>query len=112
MTAKTTTSSRLRHRLTLQAEVMTPDGAGGYVRTWNDVANIWAEIIPFSGRERFFSGKIQAETTHRILLRYRSDITAAHRLMFENRIFNIRAIMNAREQRDVLELLVEEGVAT
>ncbi len=111
MTARKTTSSRLRHRLTLQEEVITPDSAGGYVKSWDDIANLWAEIVPFNGREKFFSGKIQAEITHKVLLRFREDITTAHRLLFESRVFNIRAIMNVREADDVLELLVEEGVA-
>ncbi len=109
--SKRSTASKLRHRLTLQEEVMTPDGAGGYVRTWNDVVQLWAEVISVGGRERFFSGKIQSEGTHRVLLRYRNDITTQHRLVFESRIFNIRAIMNMREMDDVLELMVEEGVA-
>lgn len=107
-----TTSSRLRHRLTLQEEVMTPDGAGGYARTWENVADIWSEIAPISGKERFFAGHIQAQCTHRITLRYRDDITAKHRLVFEERLFNIRSVMNRHEDNELLELLVEEGVAT
>ena len=110
--SRKTTSSRLRHRLTLQEEVMVPDEGGGYIRSWSDVTNIWAEIIPISGRERFFAGKLQAEVTHRILMRYHSDITTAHRLVFENRIFNIRAVIYPQNQKNILEILVEEGVAT
>lgn len=104
-------SSRLRHRLTLQQLVQTPDSAGGYTASWDDVAQLWAEILPINGRERLFAGKVQAETTHRISIRYRNDISTSHRLVFESRVFNIRAIMNEHERDDMLELLVEEGVA-
>lgn len=104
-------ASRLRQRLTLQEEVRTPDNAGGYVRSWKDVATLWAEIIPVSGRERFFAGKIESPATHRILMRYRSDITPAHRLVFEKRAFNIRHVANVGEENAMLEIMAEEGVA-
>lgn len=42
---KKNTATLLRHRLTLQQEVKTADGAGGYVRTWQNIADLWAEII-------------------------------------------------------------------
>jgi len=123
MTGGTTrnTVSRLRHRLTLQQEVETPDGAGGYARSWQDVADLWGEIIPLtgsgasakgSGKEALFAGQIQASISHRILLRYRPGVSAAMRLVFEKRAFNIRSVANIEEKKDTLELLVQEGVAT
>ena len=121
MSASKNTVSRLRHRLTLQQEVQTADGAGGYTRSWQDVAHLWGEIIPLtgsgssakgSGKETLFAGQIQAQISHRILLRYHHNITAAMRLVFENRAFNIRSIANIEEKKDTLELLVQEGVAT
>jgi len=122
MTAPTrTTSSRLRRRLTLQQEVETPDGAGGYTRSWQNITDLWAEIVPLvgsggsakgSGTEKPFGGQLQASISHRILLRYRDGITAAMRLIYENRVFNIRSIADINEDRDTLQLLVQEGVAT
>lgn len=109
--SRKSTASRLRHRLTLQEPVHTPDSGGGYISSWSDIAQLWAEILPVSGRERLFTGKVQAEATHRILIRYRSDVSTSHRLVFESRIFNIRSIMNAHERNEMLELLAEEGVA-
>lgn len=107
---KKSTSSRLRHRLELQSEAQAADGGGGYARSWEHVAYVWAEVIPLEGRERLFADKIQAEATHRIHIRYRDDITTSHRLLFENRIFSIRAIRNIQERDDELEILVEEGM--
>jgi len=116
-----TTSSRLRHRLTLQQEIETPDGAGGYSRSWQNIADLWAEIVPLvgagssargSGKEAPFAGQLQADISHRILLRYRDGITADMRLLYENRAFNIRSVANLNEDRDTLQLLVQEGVAS
>jgi SPP1 family predicted phage head-tail adaptor len=114
------TVSRLRHRMTLQQEVQASDGAGGYTRSWADVAELWGEIIPLtgtgssmrgSGKETLFGDQIQAEISHRILLRYRCDITPAMRLVYETRLFNIRMVADVHEKRNTLQLLVQEGVA-
>ncbi len=117
MIGKKNTSTKLRHRLTLQEEVKTPDGAGGYIRSWQNVADLWAEISPIStkviyGSEKLFAGQMQASLSHKITIRYRSGLSTAMRLLFENRLFNIRTISNTQENKDIIELLVEEGVAT
>lgn len=111
-----TTSSRLRHRLTLQQESRTPDGDGGYARSWSDVADVWAEIIPLSGnavygKETTVAAQLQAEISHRVLLRYRAGVTAGMRLLFGTRAFNIVSVANRNEESEVLELLVIEGGA-
>jgi SPP1 family predicted phage head-tail adaptor len=113
---KRNVSSRLRHRLTLQQEVLTPDGAGGYARTWSNIADLWAEIIPFSGnmnrsQETTVAAQLQSEISHRILLRYQSGVTAGMRLLFGSRAFNIISIANREEAGEVLELLATEGGA-
>jgi SPP1 family predicted phage head-tail adaptor len=111
MSRRKNSCSRLRQRLTLQEEIEIPDGAGGFTRSWQDIADLWAEIIPFTGREKLFAGQLQSQISHRILLRYRSGITAGQRLVFENRAFNIRYLFNTAEADETLEILAEEGVA-
>jgi SPP1 family predicted phage head-tail adaptor len=115
MSDKKNTVTRLRHRLTLQQEVKTDDGAGGYVRTWQNVADLWAEISSVNlksyGNEIFHFGKIQSEISHKVIIRYRNTISTNMRLLFGNRVFNIRSILNKDENNEILELLVEEGVA-
>ncbi len=109
-------TTRLRHRLTLQQEVKTADGAGGYSRSWTNIADLWAEISPISnrviyGEEKLYAGHIEARISHKITIRYRSGLSTAMRLLFESRVFNIRAISFVNEDKDLVELLVEEGVA-
>ena len=116
------TCSRLRHRLTLQQKVDTADGAGGYTKTWSDIVDLWAEIIPMTGADSalnkgggkkiLFGGQVQSEISHKILLRYRDGVTAAMRLVYEDRIFNIRYVADTQESRETLVILAQEGVAT
>jgi SPP1 family predicted phage head-tail adaptor len=122
MSAAKNMSSRLRHRLTLQQEMRTDDGAGGYVKSWEDVADLWGEIVSLSGSDSklnatsgkkiLYAGQLQGMISHKVTLRYRDGVTSAMRLVFEERIFNIRYVANTEERREKLELLVQEGIAT
>lgn len=121
MRGKRNMCSRLRHRLILQQEVLTPDDGGGFSRSWEDVAQLWAEIQPIagggsrldvsSGREIVAGEQVVGILSHRIMLRWRSGVTSAMRLVFEGRVFNIRYVAVAHEDKEMLELLVQEGVA-
>lgn len=105
------TASRLKRRLTLQQEIRTDDGQGGYTRSWKDVASLWAEIMPVKGVEQLAAGKLESPVTHKIMLRYRDGITAGQRLCFEGRAFNIHAVLNTQESDEILQVLAEEGAA-
>ena len=104
--------SRLRQRITIQQQSQTPDTGGGFSRSWGNVATVWAEVIPISGREVLANQQLQGQVTHRITIRYRSGVTTAMRVAYEGRVFNIRSVLNIRERDDLLEILAEEGVAT
>lgn len=105
-------ASRLRHRITIEEPVLTPDGGGGFTKTWQTVATVWAEITPSRGRESFNHGVLEATGTHRIIIRYRDGITPVMRVVSGSRHFNIRSIINHEEADILLELTVEEGVGT
>ena len=97
-----------RHRLTLEAADEVEDGAGGVIRTWQAIAQVWASIEPLSLGERLVSEKRVGLLSHRILLRHRTDITLSHRFLLGMRVFVIRAIRDPEERGRVIECLVEE----
>jgi SPP1 family predicted phage head-tail adaptor len=103
----------LRKQVAVQAEQQTPDGAGGYALAWTTLASVWADIAPASGNEVFAAGHLEGHVTHKITMRWRSDlaITSDMRLLYNNRAFNIRAVMNKDESNQWATLLVEEGAA-
>lgn len=93
----------------LQEEIRVPDGIGGYTRSWQDVVELWAEIKPISGNEKLLGNKIQPEVTSKLILRYRNDVTSGMRFLLGDRVFNIRYVINAGENNELLELLIDEG---
>jgi SPP1 family predicted phage head-tail adaptor len=98
----------LRHRLTLEAPDESPDGAGGVVRTWTALGEIWAAIEPLAAGEAVIADKRLGRLTHRIVVRSRSDLTLNHRFRLGFRSFAIRALRDADERGRFLDCLVEE----
>ena len=115
MTACVGSLSDLRHVVEIQAESSTSDGGGGHTDPWVSpviVATVRARVEPLRGNERRHAMQIEAALTHRVTIRHRPGVTAKMRLKFDNRILNIRTVVDVRERGRYLELMCEEGVAT
>lgn len=102
---------RLRYKVALQSAAGASDGAGGYTESWSTIANLFADIRPTGGDEAYRQGKVQDKVTHRIYIRYRSDIKTSYRISYDSRIFNIQSILNLDERDRWLELTCSEGEA-
>lgn len=98
---------RLRHRATIQ-EYSVIDGPYRE-ETWADVGMVWAEIGSVSGKELIASGAELSSVTYKIIIRFRKDITAKHRLIYEGKIYAIKAVL-PNNNRTMLTLLCEEGM--
>jgi head-tail adaptor len=59
----------LCRRLTLEAAVRLPDGAGGFSETWEPLGHIWAELRAGSGREVAMQAGSKSRIAHRIFVR-------------------------------------------
>lgn len=95
-------------RLELETAQATPDGQGGAVLSWTVTASLWARIEPVS---TMLSEEAAAETgriTHRIWLRFRSDLAAGQRLRKGGRIFRVKLVQDPDETQRYLVCQCEE----
>lgn len=101
----------LRHRITIQEE---RDGGKNrfneQIKTWEDIATVWASIEPISGREYWAGQQVQSEITHRIRIRYRPGIKPAMRVLYQNRLFEIESVIDYQERHEFLQLMCKEVV--
>ena len=102
----------LKHPIVIQAEGLANDNMGGQEEDWTTVISAKARIKPLSGWERVRAQQLEAGVTHQIIIRYRPGVKESMRIVFENRIFNIRSALNVDEQKVWLEIMAEEGVAS
>ena len=105
----------LRKRVTFQTRDTSVDSYGQQVTTWTDAFTVWAGIEPLSAHELFAAQAVQNEVSHKITVRYRSEIVnpvavAAMRVSYAGRLFNIQGALNIDERRRSIELLATEGV--
>ena len=99
----------MRHRITFQQPIKTPDGHKGHTVKWQDMVTAWASVEPLSGREYFYSHQIKAELTHRVKTRYRTDITVKMRIKHRDRVLDIESIIDKKEKHEELEILCREA---
>ena len=108
-------SGQLTRRLRIQSRSSAQDSFGGPQLSWGDVATVWADIQPLSGRELESAQRLASEITHQIIVRYQpiladTRVVAGYRALYKARIFNIHACMNENERNAVVVLLASEGL--
>lgn len=102
-----------RERVTIQSQVSASDGAGGGTLTWSALAinpTVWARVAPLRGDERLRAAQLQSNLSHEVLMRRRTDVTTAMRLIWGSITLNIREISQDPMKR-YTTLRCEQGVA-
>ena len=108
----------LDKRITLQSRSATLDDYGQELNSWNNVATVWASIMPIGGREKLRAMAIESELTHTVAIRY--DVrflppktVDAWRISYTTpagvRIFNITAARDVDEGRRTIIFDCTEG---
>lgn len=105
--------SDLRSRITIQQKTRTPDGIGGATVSWTDLDTVWARVESMATRERYYADKLAPNTSHQITIRYRTDITAQMRVMYDGRMFSVVGdpIVKDEQKKKYLVLYCVEGDA-
>lgn len=104
----TTRSGNFRHQVYIEENngVKGPTGALG--DNWETFAITRAAIWPSKGKEIVIDGKLVMKTTFTIRIRYQPGITAAMRIRFGTRIFNIVQMPNMEERNVLLDFVCWE----
>lgn len=99
---------KLRHCITLQRQINAQNDYGAVVTTWQDIATVWAEIKPISGREYFEASQVQSEVTTQIWIRYRDGIEPTMRVAHNGKQYEIVSILNYQGLNKTLQLMCKE----
>lgn len=112
-------AGKLNKRIAIQERTNWEDAIGGQNPTWTNVfatpdGKIAAGINPVSAREIFAAQAMQSEVSHKITVRYRSQLentknVASMRVVYGSRIFNIAGAINRNESNQFIDLLCTEG---
>jgi SPP1 family predicted phage head-tail adaptor len=95
----------------LQEEVTTDDDQGGHTTVWTTRTEVWAWIRPVYSYEYGKLSPNAGQTTFRIRIWYRTDVTDAWRVKYGSRIFVIVGPPTSpKEGRKFLDLLCNEVI--
>jgi SPP1 family predicted phage head-tail adaptor len=98
----------MRQRLSLDAAVESTDASGALQTTWSPLGDIWGQITPASSGDRFVADRQEETITHRILIRWRSDVQSGMRLRLGGRSFLVHSAFDPDERQRVLICRCEE----
>ena len=102
-------AGQLDRRITIQARASGNDARGQANGAWTDSATVWAMPMPKQGREFFAASQLQSELGFAWRVRYRTDITAAMRVIEGDDAYDIQAVVPSFN-REWLDLMCIQGV--
>lgn len=99
----------LKKVIDIQAPTRISDGAFGFTETFTTLlSNVYAAIWPVSANETIEGQKNSLFITHKIRIRYLTNIRSGYRIKYNQRYFNIESIVNVGENNRFLDLLCKE----
>lgn len=105
----TVMSKELKHRICIQSLEQIPNQDGGYDPDYTTLRKIWGNVKSISGREIFNHLPMNEGATHRIKVRFRTDINRERFLLWERtRAPSVRfKILSTREEDDALVIVCQ-----
>jgi SPP1 family predicted phage head-tail adaptor len=100
----------LRHRVVIERPERSSDEAGTATIAWLPLASLFARIEPVAGREIATADGVAGRITHKVMLRYRTDILPEMRIVAGTRILEIKAAFDADGRARWLQCLCEEHI--
>lgn len=97
-------AGKLERRVTIQRFTETRDEMNEPVKVWADVATVWAQARPNRGSERFTAAQLAGSAVMSFHIRYRADLTAQDRLVYDGVVYEIVAPPRELGRRVVTEI--------
>ena len=76
---------KLNRRITFLRLNTSEDEMGQDKSEWKKYRTVWATVKPYKASEYNFMSKLKPEVTHRMYIRFRKDITADMRILYQGR---------------------------
>lgn len=101
---------QMNRRIALRSVQSTPDGGGGYDETVTDSPEIWAHVEPLQGNEQLQAMQTGMQRPHRFTIRYREGITGTTRIVYADRVFDVKSVIDPDERHETLEIMADEVI--
>jgi SPP1 family predicted phage head-tail adaptor len=100
-----------RHRIDIWGKVEFENALGETDYSYEKLRTIWAAMVPQTGSlQKQAADTILSNVTHKVIIRYSSDIKQDMYIMFKGQRFDIKFILNPYFKNESLELFVEQVI--
>jgi SPP1 family predicted phage head-tail adaptor len=108
-------AGKLNRRVLIQRKSRQKDAAGQTIDVWLDHARVWANFKTITGsafsHQEFIAGDVEVgPVTTSVRIRFRTDIETDMRLVYDGKIYDIKAVLPDEDRREYCDLAVVEGV--
>lgn len=104
-------AGNLNRQIIVQKRTDTRQPGGGRVPTWADFVKVWADILTPTGKQQGLSNQQLNIVTTSFRVRFRSDIDASMRIIYDGEVFDIQAVLKDRAGRVYMDLLCTSGAS-
>ena len=84
---------KMRYRIKLQIPTDETDMYANPKDEWTDFKEVWADMVPVSGREYFAAEQAMSETQFKIYIRYLDGVTQKMRILHGNVAYEILTVL-------------------
>jgi SPP1 family predicted phage head-tail adaptor len=104
--------ARMDKYIQIQEVTRVSDGGGGFTESWNTTGDDYASIEPVKAYEKFQASQMEVPISHKMMMRFRDDIaiTAKQRILYDDRVFDIKEVINVNEDSAYLKITAIEKV--
>lgn len=99
-------AGRLDRRVILQSCTISQEADGGVIRTYQNVATVWASVTPEKGQENFADDQPIARQSVVFTIRYRAGVEPKGRVQYQGRFYNIRDVQEVG-RREGLKIVAD-----
>lgn len=99
-----TLASQLTQRVRIEWPSRTNDGYGGAAVNWTELATVFAEVKPVFGavHQREIGAQREANAGYRIVIRARTDVTGAMRIIWKTHTLLVHSLHESDETLNIL----------
>ena len=106
-------SGKLRHKSRIETPTVSRDtDYGDVTETWATLGNgeVWANIRPISGVERWQANAVDPAVTHKITIRYHGTVRPKDRIVYNSRYFRILSVLDIDERNETTAITAVEEI--
>lgn len=94
-------------RIAIQSVTEIADAFGQRIKTFSNLANVWAKVEEKSGMEGEMSDQIVATKKVQFLIRWRDDLNERMRIIYRAKTYEIEAIVNGDARQHTMKIFTK-----